>query len=65
MVLVFVILIGNYYTIDPVNLPEWAERIREKCGAAKLNPNRLYAARSVMDAGLSCCGFASYLGLLF
>ena len=65
MVVMYLILVGNYYTIDPVNLEEWWDRIKEKCGAAKVNTNRSYQARSLIDAGLSSCGYGTYLALMF
>ena len=63
LVLVYTLLIGNYFLAKPNNLPEWDIRVTAKCGADYLEG--AYDAFSLKDIGDSALGFGSYYGLLF
>ena len=65
MGLVYLVLIGNYYTVSPENMPEWGQRISVKCGTAVLDSKTSYQTRSMLDNGQTAFGFGAYLGLLF
>ena len=65
MGLVYLVLIGNYYTVSPENMPEWGQRISVKCGTAVLDSKMSYQTRSMLDNGQTAFGFGAYLRLLF
>ena len=66
MGLVYLVLIGNYYTVSPENMPEWGQRILDKCGTAVLEDSKIsYETRGMLDNGQTAFGFGAYLGLLF
>lgn len=65
MGLVYLVLIANYYTVSPENMPEWGQRIADKCGTPVLDSKTSYQTRSMLDNGQTAFGFGAYLGLLF
>ena len=65
MAVVYLVLVGNYYTVKPENLPEWGHRISIKCGTVVLDSKTSYQTRSMLDNGQTAFGFGAYLGLLF